>query len=592
MSDRSPLVEVALGEAPAELVIRGGNLVNVYSGEIYKADVAIQGRRIAAVGDVERCVGAATATIDATGRYLAPGFIDTHLHVGATSLTMTELARLLVARGTQAIVTDFTEAGKMRGKKAMRFFLDEAAGTELTAYFSPFYTTLLGIEGRPGATLEELHEMLAWPECVELREWNLYAQRHANETLRSLADLARDHGKLICGHLEGQSGPKLQASVASGAQSDHEAGTVEEALERLRLGLALQVRFSSGSDDLKVLEVIARDRVDPSNVMFSTDEEDIDDIARLGHIDHRVRSAVAVGVAPLEAIRMASLNAATYLRKTGDLGGIAPGRLAFVNLLSDLRTLEVTEVIAGNRVVARDGHYLESGAPPSYPENFRDSVKLRSKIQADDFRVAAPEGNSSSVETMVIEVRPFRVRTHASTAKLPVVAGAVTVGANVAKVAVVERHFASGKVGVAFAKGFGLRAGAFGSSYQPGPVHIGVVGVDDEDMAIVVNRIADLQGGFVAAKGGHVIAESPLPLLGFLSEKPVETVIEEFRAVKAAISEELGAPADGIFTTLAYLCMPGVLPEARVTVDGPVSVQHHEKDLKVSPAPLFERSAG
>lgn len=593
MSDRSGLVAVALGEASADLVIRGGDLVDVNTGEVRQADVAILGDRIAAVGDVERCIGQGTETVDAAGRYLAPGFIDTHIHVGATSLTMTELARFLVPLGTQVIVTDFTEAGKMRGRAAMRFFLDEAARTPLKAYFSPFYTTFLGIEGRQSATLDELGEMLDWPECVELREWNVYAQRHPNEALRGLGDLARAHGRLLCGHMEGQSGRTLQASVAAGSLSDHEAGTVEEALERLRLGLALQVRFSSGSDDLGVLEVITQHGVDSSNVMFATDEEDIDDIARLGHIDHRVRAAVEFGIPPVEAIRMATLNPARYLGKTADVGAIAPGRLAFVNLLSDLRSLQVTEVVAGPRIVARDGSYLQELEPPAYPEDFRNTVKLRSQVTPQDFRVPAPAGAGRTVDTLVIGARPFRVRTLALTRGLPVVDGAVAAdpGAGIAKVSVVERHFASGKVGTAFVEGLGITSGAFGSSYHPGPVHIGVVGTNDEDMAAVVNRIAELQGGFVVACGGRVIAEVPLPLLGFLSERPVEETLVDFRDVKAAIAS-LGGSPDGIFTTLAYLCMPGVLPDARVTVEGPVSVERGETELRVTSAPLFQgRSA-
>jgi adenine deaminase len=589
VTDRADLVAVALGEAPADLVIKGGQLVDVYTGAVYRADVAIKGDRIAAVGDVDRCVGPDTEAVDAAGRYLAPGFIDTHIHVGASSLTMTELARFLVPKGTQVLVTDFTEAGKMRGKAAMRFFLDESARTPLKVYFSPFYTTFLGIEGRSSATLEELEEMLGWPETVELREWNVYAQRHPNERLRSLADLARRHGKLLNGHMEGQMGATLQASVAAGALSDHEAGTVEEGLARLRLGLALQVRFSSGGDDLKVLEAIGRHRIDSSNVMFSTDEEDVDDIARLGHIDHRVRRAVEMGVPPVDAIRMATLNAATYLRKTADVGSITPGRLAFVNLLSNLRDLEVTEVVAGSRVVARGGEYLERLQAPEYPESFHRTVVLKAPLTAADFRVPAPEGASGSVETLVIEARTFEVLTKAHREPLPVLDGAVTAdpARGVAKVAVVERHFATGKVGKAFVRGLGVTAGAFGSSYHPGPVHIGVVGANDEDMAVVANRIAELQGGFVVAKGGRVVAEVPLPLLGFLSDRPAEVVVERFRAAKEAVRRELGAAPEGLFTTLAYLCMPGVLPEARISSDGPVLVHRGEKDLKVVPAQLF-----
>ncbi|MBX3143927.1 MAG: adenine deaminase [Trueperaceae bacterium] len=591
--ERDALVAVALGEQPADLVVTGGRLVNVYSGEIYFADVAIHGERIAAVGDVVRCVGPGTEVVEANGRYLVPGFIETHIHVGATSLTMTELARLLVPLGTAALVTDFTEAGKMRGKSAMRFFLDEAARTPLKAYFSPFYTTLMGIEGRPGATLEELVEMLAWPECLELREWNVFAQRNPNERLRSLADLARQHGKLLCGHLEGQSGSTLQASVASGVQSDHEVATEEELLARLRLGLAVQVRFSSGADNLAVLRALARTKLDTRNVMFATDEEDIDDIARLGHLDHRVREAIAMGIAPIEAVRMATLNAATYLGLTGDIGGIAPGRRAFLNLVDNLRDFNVAEVISGPAVVARDGRYVGELSAPSYPQEFRNSIKLKAPLTAQDFLVSASTGDvdsSGAVDALVIGVEPYCVYTTAERAMLRVDGGAVLPDPerDVAKIAVVERHFASGKVGLGFTRGFGIVRGAFGSSYHPGPVQIGIVGVSDTDMAAVANRIAELNGGFVAVVDGRVVGEFALPLLGFLSEARAEEVVAGFRRVKGAIEAELGSHFAGLFTALAYTCMPGVLPNVRMTADGPVTVLRGEKQLTVTPAHVLQ----
>ncbi len=592
-NERDALVAVALGELHADLVVTGGRLVNVYSGEIYFADVAIHGERIAAVGDIERCVGPETVVVEAKGRYLVPGLIETHIHVGATSLTMTELARLLVPLGTAALVTDFTEAGKMRGKNAMRFFLDEAARTPLKAYFSPFYTTLMGIEGRPGATLDELVEMLGWPECLELREWNLFAQRSPNEQLRSLADLARRHGKLLCGHLEGQSGSTLQASVASGVQSDHEVATEEELLARLRLGLAVQVRFSSGADNLAVLRSLARAPLDTRNVMFATDEEDIDDIARLGHLDHRVREAIAMGIAPLDAVRMATLNAAAYLGLTGDIGGIAPGRRAFVNLVDDLRDFNVTEVISGPAVVARDGRYVAELDAPSYPPEFRSSIKLKAPLTAQDFRIVPAAGDvdeAGTVDALVIGVEPYCVYTETERARLAASEGAVAPDPerDIAKIAVVERHFASGKVGLGFARGFGIERGAFGSSYHPGPVQIGIVGVNDADMAAVANRIAELNGGFVAVVDGRVVAEIALPLLGFLSEEPAEDVIAGFREVKRAIAAELGSDFAGLFTALAYTCMPGVLPTVRMTADGPVTVQRGEKRLLVAPAPVLQ----
>lgn len=592
--ERDDLVAVALGERPADLVITGGRLVNVYSGEIYFADVAICGERIAAVGDVKRCLGPKTVVVEAGGRYLVPGFIETHIHVGATSLTMTELARLLVPLGTAVLVTDFTEAGKMRGKSAMRFFLDEAARTPLAVYFSPFYTTLMGIEGRPGATLEDLVEMFGWRECLELREWNLFAQRNPNERLRSLADLARRHGKLLCGHLEGQSGPTLQASVASGVLSDHETATEEELLDRLRLGLAVQVRFSSGADDLAVLRALARTRVDTRSVMFATDEEDIDDIARLGHVDHRVREAIAMGIAPVDAVRMATINAANYLGVAGHVGGIAPGRRAFVNLVDDLRNFTVTEVISGPVVVARHGEYVGELKAPAYPADFRNSINLKAPLTAGDFAVPVGGGALDAegrVDALVIGVEPYEVRTLIERAALPVVDGAVQPQPQqgVAKIAVVERHFASGKVGLGFTKGFGIRRGAFGSSYHPGPVQIGIVGVDDHDMAAVANRIAELHGGFVAVVGGRVVAEVALPLLGFLSEERAEDVAAAFRKVKQVIADELGGDFEGLFTALAYVCMPGVLPDVRMTVEGPVTVERGEKQLVVKATPLLRQ---
>lgn len=587
--ERDALVAVALGERAADLVICGGRLVNVYTGEVYAADVAILGERIAAVGDVERCVGAGTQVVEAAGRYLVPGFIETHIHVGATSLTMTELARLLVPFGTAALVTDFTEAGKMRGKQALRFFLDEANRTPLKAYLSPFYTTVLGIEGRPGMSMEDLTEVLGWRECLELREWNVFAQRNPNYTLASLADLARSHGKLLCGHMEGQEGDTLQASVAAGSLSDHEAASEQELLDRLRLGLAVQVRFSSGADNLGVLAALARERVDTRNVMFATDEEDIDDFARLGHLDHRVRAAIGMGVAPVAAIQMATINAATYLGIGADLGGIAPGRRAFVNLVDDLRRFTVTEVVAGAQVVARGGKYVGELSAPVYPSDFRHTIKLKAPLHAEDFTVPAPTAGASEVAALVIDLRPYDVKTDAVTLPLPVVDGQVVASPElgVAKIAVAERHYASGKVGRGFVRGFGISRGAFGSSYHPGPLHLAVVGMDDEDMALVGRRVAELGGGFVAAVGGEVIAEVGLPLLGFLSEEPAVEVVEAFRRVKRAVHEELGGAFDGLFTGLAYLCMPGVLPDVRMTVDGPVTVRRGRDSLKVASAMPF-----
>lgn len=589
MTDRNALVSVALGEQPADIVITGGQLVNVYSGEIYPAGVAVAGDRIAAVGEIDYCIGPETTIVDASGSYLVPGLIDTHIHVGATALVMTEFARLVVPHGTAAIVTDFTEVGKMQGLKAMRFFLDEAANTPLKVYLSPFYTTLLGIDGHSSMTLAELQEILAWSECVELREWNIFAQRHPREGLRSLASTALANNLLICGHLEGQEGKTLQASVSTGVLSDHEAGTAEEAIERVRNGVAVQMRFASSADDMQhVLKAITQHGCGTRNFMYSTDEEDIDDIGKYGHIDHRVRTAIRMGVSPIDAIRMGTLNPATYLGKSSDLGGIAPGRIAFINLVDDLGEFRISQVIYGREVVARNGEYIGTISKSDYPASFFNTIHLKSTLKAEDFRISY-SSDVQDVDVRAIKVTPRQVLTQEKIIPLPVEDGAVQADPDLdlAKIAVVERHRGSGKIACAFLQGLGLKRGAFAISYHPGPLHIGVVGINDADMALVANRIAQLGGGFVVAHDGKVLDEVALPILGFLSAEPAEDVLGGFIRVKGVIEHDLRVTMEGLYTTLAYIFMPGVIPELRMSINGLVRVERGQKELLIKPVSLF-----
>ncbi len=571
MNERDDLVAVALGERPAGLVVRGGNLVNVYTAEVYRADVAIAGDRIAAVGDVARCVGAGTTVVEAEGRYLVPGFIETHIHVGATSLASTELARLLVPLGTAAIVTDFTEATKLGGARAARFFLDEANATPLKVYLSPFFTVLLPSATRRSLTSEELDDMLGWPETLELREWNVQSSRHRSELVRWAGRRAMERGLIMSGHLRGQLGPALQASAAAGAASDHEAYTVEEAVERMRAGLAVQARFGSAhwSETADLLRAVTERRLDSRLMMFSTDEQELVDIRDLGFMDHRVRLAIEHGVAPVDAVRMASLNPARFLGVTSDLGGIAPGRKAFVNIVSDLRAFVVERVVYGERVVAEGGRYVAPLERPTYPESFYGSVRLRGPLTADDLAVPAPAG-ASTVRARVIGFDPEASGTKELHRELPVLDGRVVADPerDVVKLASFERSAGSGKRGVGFIEGLGMRRGALGFTYHPGPCELALVGADDDDMALVANRIAAIGGGLVVAVGGEVLAEVPMPLLGLVSDRPLEEVEAGLRVAKRAIAEVLGLGFRSNVYRLAVLFISGVAPELRMTVDG------------------------
>lgn len=595
MSDRDQLVAVALGETPAGLVIRGGDLVNVYTGEVYRADVAVAGERIAAVGDVERCVGEGTRIVDASGKYLVPGFIETHFHVGATSLSSTELARLLVPYGTAAIVTDFTEATKLAGVRAARFFLDEANATPLKVFLSPFFTVMLPSDTRHSVSPEEFEEMLAWPETRELREWNVQSSRHASELIRNAGRHALERGLILAGHLRGQLGAALQASAAAGAASDHEAYTVEEAVERMQAGIAVQIRFGSAhwTETADLLRAVTEKRLDSSLIMFSTDEQELVDVRDLGFMDHRVRMAIEHGVAPLDAIRMGTLNPARFLRVTADYGGIAPGRMAFVNVVDDLRSFRVEKVVYRESVVAEDERFVGDLKAPTYPEEFYGTVRLKSPLAAADFAVAAPERASAKAAVRVIGFDPEVSGTKERFLDLPVSDGAVGAdpGRDVVKLASVERSARSGQRGVGFIQGLGMKRGALGFTYHPGPCELALIGADDADMALVGNRIAELGGGVVVAADGKILAEAPMPLLGLVSDRPAEEVEAQLRAAKAAIAS-LGIDFKSNIYRLAVLFISGVAPELRMTVKGLLRVELSGARLKEYVVPVVVEERG
>jgi adenine deaminase len=322
--------------------------------------------------------------------------------------------------------------------------------------------------------------------------------------------------------------------------------------------------------------------------MFSTDEEDIDDIGKYGHLDHRVRTSIAMGILPIEAIRMGSLNAAAYLGKTNDLGGIAPGRTAFINLVEDLSDFQISQVIYGSSVVAEGGRYTGQTSKPVYPSSFYNTIRLKSRLDARDFQIQCNK-DSGPVNVRVIQVTPRQARTQEKVVSLSAINRRVDPNPelDVAKISVIERHVGSGKIANAFLKGLGLRKGAFGISYQPGPLHIGIVGMNDADMALAANRIAELGGGFVAASDGRILTEVALPVLGFLSAESAEDVLAGFRRVKAAIRQNLGTSIEGLYTTLAYIFMPGAIPEIRMSIDGLVRITHTQHNLSIIPVSLF-----
>jgi adenine deaminase len=581
--ERRVLADVALGRVPADLVVRGGRVVEVHTGAIVPADVAIKGARIAAVGSVDHTVGAETEIYDADGAYLAPGFIDCHLHVGGSQLGMTELARLLISHGTAAISTCFYEAGTIGGFEAIRFFVEEARATPLKVLVSPFLGCYLGLGscGNPGRfAAEDLTRLLAFPECVEIREWNANFESVPVPGVREFVDEARASGKVIAGHLEGLTGPVLQASVALGASSDHEIATAEEAVEKARLGVRVQLRQGSAARDLEnVLPALTRNGIASRCFMFATDEEEAHRLDALGHVDLKLRLTVAAGVEPVVAVQIATLNAAEYLRVSDDLGSIAPGRLAHVNVLDELREFAVRDVIADGRVVVRDGRFVVPLPQPAYPASFRDTIRLRAGIGPADFAIAVEA--SGEARLRVIGLTEGSLLTEERVVTVPVDQGMVAAdpGRDLAKICVFDRHDSSERVGRGLVQGLGLASGAFAASFNPGLMNVMAVGVNDLDLSVCVNRVAKLGGGAVAAVDGKVVAEVALPLLGIVSDRPAEEVVEQMRAFDCALREQLGCAFDGVLTGVGFTMCAIAIPSLKICDAGLALITRETQEL-------------
>jgi adenine deaminase len=503
---------------------------------------------------------------------------------------MTQFARLVVPMGTAGIAIDFSEAGRFKGVEAMRVFLDEMNQTPLKPFFSPFFRLLLEVGGYPPVTLEEFKEVLSWPECVELREWHVAAERHPSADVRELGRIAREKGILLSGHLRNLAGKPLNASVAAGVGSDHESKTLQEALDRMRLGVAVQMRFGSVHlDEMQVmLEAVTRERLDPRLLMFSTDEMDIDDVVKIGFLDTRVRIAIEQGVSPIDAIRMGSLNPASYLGKSHEIGSLTPGRIAFINLVDDLRAFNITNVIYGEEIVAENGKYIGQLEKFEFPESFYQTIQLESDLIADDFRIPV-EGNK---ETVKVRAMGWVVGTKPTSEKIlemPVDNGDVhpSVEMDVAKLAVVERQYHTGKMGKGLCQGFGLKRGAVGLSYHVNACNMGIVGMNESDMAIVGNRIAELGGGIVAVADGEILAEIPMPITGLVTDEPAEAVAADMAEMKRTLKEELGLWQDeiGMYLMLAVLFIPGNLPLIRINLDGLCRNEIVDGKLTIKPLP-------
>jgi adenine deaminase len=550
------LIGAARGAVEADVLLRGGRVVNVFTHEIVETSVALRGDRIVALGDM-----AAREVIDLDGRYVCPGLIDAHVHIEISMLPPHRFADAVLPHGVTSVVCDPHEIANVLGVDGVRYMLDVSEGLDLSVLvMAPSCVPTSAME-TSGAALgaEDLVALSRHPRVLGLAEVMnfpgvLAASPDVLDKVRVFA------GRPVDGHVPGLTGADLQAYVGAGISSDHESVAAEEAREKLRLGMTVFLREASNARNLIDL-LPAVDAHTARRCAFATDDRVPGELLRDGSIDALVRLAIRGGLDAVTAITMATLNPAEHYGLR-DRGAVAPGRRADLFVTSDLQTLPVDLVVAGGRIVARDGRRL------------RDSVAAPATLP-DTFHVAWPKDlrlPARGRRARVIGIVEDQLVTTAHVEEVPVREGIAVADPDrdLLRLSVIERHRATGNVGMGFVRGFGLRRGAMASSVANDCHNLIVVAVDDDDGLVAARAVAEMGGGVAVAVDGDVRAAMALPLAGLMADRAPEIVADELDAVTATV-RELGCSVAAPFMAMSFLALP-VIPHLKLTDRGLVDV--------------------
>jgi adenine deaminase len=557
-------VAAARGAVPADLVLRNARVVNVLTGEIHDGTVGVKGDRILGFGEyrTER----PEDTVDLKGAFVAPALWDAHLHIESTMTTPGTFARHAAVHGTAAVVTDPHEIANVRGAGGIRDFVAAAAPLPVDVFVMlPSCVPSTHLE-TAGASLSaaDLAPLYALPKVLGLAElMNVPGFLFGDPGVVAKVEDARRRRVPIDGHSPLLSGLDLNAYIGAGIRSDHECLSRAEAHEKLRRGMDIWIREGTAAKNLDELLPLVT-AANSERFAFATDDRHPWDLLRHGHLDHHVRRAIALGLDPVLAIRLASWSCARHYGFT-DRGALAPGFRADLLTFERLEDFRPDLVVLGGRRVAMGGELLVDVPVVRMEEGPSFSV-----AGFDRTRLAVPAGEGASLR--VIEVRAGSIATGASTEHARIEGGVAVqdVSRDLLKLAVVERHRGTGNVGIAFARGFGLKRGAVASSVAHDSHNIGVVGADDASMETAVRRVAAIGGGIVVADGAQVLGEVALPVGGLMSNSPMVDVDAAERRANAAAAA-LGGTMDHPFMTLAFLALP-VIPELKLTDRGLVDV--------------------
>lgn len=552
-------IEVARGERPADLVLKNGKIVNVLSGEIHDGDVAIYEETVSGVGDYR-----GNREIDLPGCYIVPGFIDGHVHVESSKLLLSEYATAVVPRGTTAAVIDPHEIANVLGLEGIRFMLASSRKVPLTAYVmlsSCVPATNLETSGHR-LPAEKLAPLLKHKRVLGIAEVMNYPGVLTGEA-EVLEKILLGRTRRVDGHAPGLTGKDLCAYIGTGIGSDHECTSAEEAREKLRLGMHVMIREGSVARSLAdLLPAVTADN--SRRLFFASDDRGPEDLWEEGHLDFMIRKAVSLGMKPMTAVQIATINAATYFGLER-LGAVAPGYQADLVVLQDLEHLRVLKVFKAGRLMAEEGKLLQ--LPSLQPitvgySSFRVDWSGLSRLSV------AARGD----RIKVMELVPGQILNRSVVEKAKIENGFVVsdVENDILKLSVIERHHATGNVGVGFVKGFGLKGGALASSVAHDSHNIIVVGASDEEMKVAAREVAKMGGGQVVVRGGSPVSALPLPVAGLMSDRALGDVVVSSRELKRA-ARNLGCLLQDPFMALSFLALP-VIPELRVTDRGLVDV--------------------
>lgn len=580
MSQRT-LIDASMGRIKADVVITDVQPIDVISREILEGGIAIKEGTICRIGDVSDLIGSKTKVIKGLGRYAAPAFIESHIHVESTMLTLTEFARAVIPHGTGTVIIDPHEIANVTGIRGLEIFMEEARNLPLRILMEvPSCVPAASPElETAGARLDAftVDRLLQDPMVIGLGEvMNIPAVLNNDEEIHLKIQFARSQGKVVEGHAPGLKGKKLNAYIAAGIMSDHECETAEEAVDRLRLGMTVMAREGSiARNMLDILLPLYKEGRDLRRATICSDDLSPVELADIGHLDRNLRRAIDAGIDPLVAIQLVTSNPARFFNLPR-VGHLAPGNMADIVLIDDLQKINVDMVLLRGRLVAKNGRLTVKLPKFQYPPDMKTTVRFGGIPTDLNYIIPAPDGKH---KVRVITAHEGSLLTESEIHTLEAFEGYIHPDPerDILTIAVTERYMKGGNIGVGFIKGFGLKDGAIASSIAHDSHNIITVATSPDDALMAVSAVSQTMGGIAAVKGRKIIASLPLPIAGVITDEPVEKVARQLQAVRAA-AQELGCTLEHPFLTMSFMALP-VIPALKITDKGVVDV----KEMKIVP---------